>query len=355
VPSAFISYAHEDQEFVLGLADHLRGQEGLVIRYDQVALHVGDSLIRAISHEIAEGDFLIAIVSPDSVESEWCQTELALARVQGINERRVKVLPVRFRGAEMPPMLDDTFWADADRDDYETLARRLVAAMMAHMEGRDNAQASRAAEAAAPEAEGEPAEAGPGEARVEQIDLVAGKVWDLFLQWEQCRVGAPTVELQDKQRRLQWEFEKLTEQLRDALPLVHQLISGGWNEYFRPLEPAVVAPDFQEEMRSVRVQVAQRLPITRRWTIDSDLGPVNAGNRDAVAHLWEIARGEETMRIAVYISGTAVASDNAALPQEVAQAKETNGRSVVATLLALDDPPREVMVSTAGIGWPLPE
>ena len=40
--------------------------------------------------------------------SSWCQRELALAATQGINENRVKVLPVRFRGAEMPPMLADT-------------------------------------------------------------------------------------------------------------------------------------------------------------------------------------------------------------------------------------------------------
>jgi hypothetical protein len=57
VSSAFISYAHEDQEFVLALVDHLQ-EQGLDIRYDQVALHIGDSLIRAIPSEIAEGDFL---------------------------------------------------------------------------------------------------------------------------------------------------------------------------------------------------------------------------------------------------------------------------------------------------------
>lgn len=78
MPSAFVSYAHEDQELVLVLVDHLQAQ-GLDIRYDGVVLQIGDSLIRAISQEIEEGDFLIAIVSPDSVESEWCQKELALA------------------------------------------------------------------------------------------------------------------------------------------------------------------------------------------------------------------------------------------------------------------------------------
>ena len=355
MPSAFVSYAHEDQEFVLALAEHLHAQEGLDIRYDQVALHIGDSLIRAIASEIAEGDFLIAVVSPDSVESEWCQKELSLAMTQGINQRRVKVLPIRFRGADMPEMLADTFWGDADRDDLETVARRLTAAMAAHVEGQGDAEANEAAKAA-PQAEGD-AVHGEGGANdhAQQIDLVADKVWDVLLHWERCRAGTPVVELQDRQRRLRWELEKLPEQLRDALPLVAQLSEADWNEYFRAVAPAAAEPDVREELRSVRVQVVQGLPITRRWRIGRDLGPMDAGNRDAIAHLWEIARGSETARIAVYISGTARASSNAGLPQEVVQAKETDGRSVVVTLVALDDPPREVMVSTAGIGWPLPD
>jgi hypothetical protein len=44
VPSVFVSYAHEDQEFVLALIAELEAQ-GLDARYDQVLLGVGDSLI----------------------------------------------------------------------------------------------------------------------------------------------------------------------------------------------------------------------------------------------------------------------------------------------------------------------
>ena len=82
--------------------------------------------------------------------------------------------------------------------------------------------------------------------------------------------------------------------------------------------------------------------------IDSDLGTVPV-RRDAVAHLWRITRGDDARPVQVYISRTAIASANEHLPKEVAQAKATNGRSVVATLLALDDPPDEVFVTTAGI------
>ncbi len=109
MPSAFISYAPEDTEFVLALVERLRAR-GLDIRYDQVVLNVGDSLIRVISREIADGDFPIAVVSPASVVSEWCQTELALARHDGINERRVKVLPLRFPPAEPPASLRGRSW-----------------------------------------------------------------------------------------------------------------------------------------------------------------------------------------------------------------------------------------------------
>jgi hypothetical protein len=50
-----------------------------------------------------------------------------------------------------------------------------------------------------------------------------------------------------------------------------------------------------------------------------------------------------------------MASANEHLPPEVARAKETNGRSVVASLLGLDEPPEEPSVTTAGISHTLPD
>jgi hypothetical protein len=51
VASAFVSYAHEDREFVLARVERLQKQD-LEIRYDGVALEIGDSLIQVISREI---------------------------------------------------------------------------------------------------------------------------------------------------------------------------------------------------------------------------------------------------------------------------------------------------------------
>lgn len=88
-PSAFVSYAHEDEMFVTELVEEL-AQHGFRILIDRIVLNVGDSLIARISEAIGEGDFLIGIISPSSVASPWCQKELRLAATQGIKGNRVK-------------------------------------------------------------------------------------------------------------------------------------------------------------------------------------------------------------------------------------------------------------------------
>ena len=220
--SAFVSYAHEDQVFVLSLVEHLQRQ-GLDIRYDQVVLELGDSLVRRISDEIRDGDFLIAVVSPDSIESEWCQKELALAETQGINECRVKVLPVRFRGAQMPTVLQDKYWGDADVDDVETLALRLAQAINAQREGRGD-EAAREAEEIEPATGRRPAHAEvAGDVGVEAIEEIAHRAWDVLASWDGVWRGENIADLKDPQRRLRWALGRLPDRVQEALPLVRRL------------------------------------------------------------------------------------------------------------------------------------
>jgi hypothetical protein len=83
--------------------------------------------------------------------------------------------------------------------------------------------------------------------------------------------------------------------------------------------------------------------------------PARRRRRDATCHLWQIGRGDDTRVVEVYISGTAIASADEHLPREVAQAKDTNGRSALMMFLGLDDPPRQVVVTTAGVSDTLPD
>ncbi len=356
MPSVFISYAHDDLEFALALIRELQAK-GIDVRYDQVVLYVGDSLIERLSAEIVDGDFLVAIVSPDSVSSAWCRKELSIAQVDGIDQKRVKVLPVRYRHAVMPPALRDTFWSDADLSDVVAVAGDLSEAIRAHLEGRVPEQKPSLSPLDVSPQNDNQAEAELRSQRsINQIDKVADKTWDVIAEWERRRTsGGTTVKLEDCKRRLRWALDLTSDAVRSALPSVVRVSEASWNEFYRVADPSTVESDLREELRSVRNQVVQGLSLVQRWMIRRFLGEVDAGNRDAVAYQWEIARGDETRRVKVFISGTAAALPDESLPRDVIVAKRTVGRSVVMTLVAIDDPPQEVMVTTAGMSWPLPD
>jgi len=134
-PRAFISYSHQDEAFVLALAQRLK-EQGIGVWIDRVDLLIGDSLIRRIGDAIHEGDFVIAVISGHSVKSSWCEKELTLAVTQGIQSKQVKVLPVRLDGVALPNFLADTLWVDADRLDCTAAAAELASAVERHLERR---------------------------------------------------------------------------------------------------------------------------------------------------------------------------------------------------------------------------
>lgn len=133
-PAVFISYAHEDGEVAHALAAALRAR-GCRVWIDTDGMRVGDKLVERIAAAIDEVDFLIALVSPASVDSPWCQRELSLAATGELARKRVSVLPVRLGAVTLPPTLRDTFSPRVDPRDIEGMADRLVADMTSHRAG----------------------------------------------------------------------------------------------------------------------------------------------------------------------------------------------------------------------------
>lgn len=103
--TVFVSYSHADKKLADAVARGLE-ERGLGVWIDSKGLRIGDSIITRIATAIAEGDFLLALVSAASRNSNWCRKEIALAMTEGINNRRVTVLPLRVGDVEMPPELN---------------------------------------------------------------------------------------------------------------------------------------------------------------------------------------------------------------------------------------------------------
>ncbi len=107
----FISYSRQDKEFVDKLAAQLVLNKARVW-VDRWELNVGDSLLDRIQDAIGGAGALIAVLSPESVESEWCRRELNAGLIRELDERRVLVLPALVADCEMPVFLRDKLYAD---------------------------------------------------------------------------------------------------------------------------------------------------------------------------------------------------------------------------------------------------
>jgi hypothetical protein len=107
----FISYSHEDSDFVQRLA------AGLIKKrhnpwLDKWELRAGDSLIQRIQDAIDKAEALLVVLSKASVESDWCKKELSVGLTRELEEKRVVVIPVVIDDCKIPAFLRDKYYAD---------------------------------------------------------------------------------------------------------------------------------------------------------------------------------------------------------------------------------------------------
>jgi hypothetical protein len=131
-PSVFLSYSSEDAPFAQSLAKAL-ADRNVGVWLDRWELRIGDSLTKRIGQALHKNDFIVVVLSPASVRSEWVRHELAEAMLREIHQKRVIVLPVIARPCRIPPFLTDKKYADFTRDPDSAL-KSLVEAIGRHYE-----------------------------------------------------------------------------------------------------------------------------------------------------------------------------------------------------------------------------
>ena len=120
MPRVFISHNTADKErFVNGLAERLR-DAGVEVWYDKWELLPGDSLVDLIFNEgLGHSDVVIAVLSSNSIESNWVRKELNVATIKTI-WGQCKIIPVVLDGVPVPESLIDTLYQQIpDTDSYD--------------------------------------------------------------------------------------------------------------------------------------------------------------------------------------------------------------------------------------------
>jgi len=120
-PSIFLCHSHRDKEFARKLARDL-SELTIQVWFDEWELQPGDSLHECIGKALVESAFIAVLLTPDSVSSNWCKSELqqGLAAEKRLN--RKIVLPLLCKSVQPPPFLEDRLFVNLDADYWRGLA-----------------------------------------------------------------------------------------------------------------------------------------------------------------------------------------------------------------------------------------
>ncbi|PRY22737.1 TIR domain-containing protein [Spirosoma oryzae] len=122
----FLSHTSVDKPFVRKLAADLRNY-GHTVWIDEAEINIGDSLIGKIREGLDVVDYVAAVLSKASIQSEWVKKELEIASNKEIKQKRVIVLPLVIEEVEMPGFLEGKLYGDfTSEDKYEPTLHLLL-------------------------------------------------------------------------------------------------------------------------------------------------------------------------------------------------------------------------------------
>ncbi|MGJ8651593.1 MAG: toll/interleukin-1 receptor domain-containing protein [Opitutaceae bacterium] len=122
-----ISYSNIDSDFALNLTQQIFRKGGHVW-IDQCEIVPGESIYEKVQEAFSSASVIIAILTPESLQSFWCKKEVATAMTREIEERRVLLIPVLLRDCEIPLFLKDKKYADF-REDFDRGMSELMPAI----------------------------------------------------------------------------------------------------------------------------------------------------------------------------------------------------------------------------------
>lgn len=120
----FLSYAHADSAVARRIVDELSGA-GLRIRISEWELQPGDSIASRIIEAVSSSDLLLVLLSPNSINSRWVQSELNTALSRELQTRAITVIPALIEDCKIPPPLANLVYLDLCSD-LEGGIRRLI-------------------------------------------------------------------------------------------------------------------------------------------------------------------------------------------------------------------------------------
>jgi hypothetical protein len=132
-PGVFLSHNWNDKWFVRKPAAELQSYD-IRVWLDEAEIKIGESLIEKVHEALGKAKYVVAVLSKNSVKSNWVKQELQTAMSMQIASGEVRILPIVIEdvGEEMPIYLRDKLFGDfRDQERFYDSAMKLAVGMSA--------------------------------------------------------------------------------------------------------------------------------------------------------------------------------------------------------------------------------
>src|SRR5580704_11805844 len=129
----FVSYSRRDAEFVRRLADAISERGGREVWLDTAGIADGEVFPEAIKRAIESSDAFLFVITPESVDSQYCENEVEYALQ--LQKRILPILREPVPDSELPAEIRDRNWIPFTEDSgFEPSMARLVSALDTDLE-----------------------------------------------------------------------------------------------------------------------------------------------------------------------------------------------------------------------------
>ncbi|WP_020533140.1 TIR domain-containing protein [Flexithrix dorotheae] len=119
----FISYSRKDADFARKLNNKLQVY-GKTTWFDQESIAEGSDFAKEILKGIESSDNFLFIISPDSIDSEYCEKEVIFA--SELNKRFIPIIYRKTNESAIPEALKKVQWIDFEGKDFDATFGKLV-------------------------------------------------------------------------------------------------------------------------------------------------------------------------------------------------------------------------------------
>ncbi|XP_046555028.1 uncharacterized protein LOC124264313 isoform X2 [Haliotis rubra] len=124
----FISHSEEDAEWVEHLVKVLEDKHGVTCLWPKRDFLAGQGVPGLIQRGIAESMKVVFVLTPDSLESPWCEQERDWAIVLSMEERQNRIIPLLLTPCKIPDIFNTFNYIDVPKgEDYVNRTIRALA------------------------------------------------------------------------------------------------------------------------------------------------------------------------------------------------------------------------------------